>query len=115
MFHGCQLQELSACRRSPTEADDVAVGVLDIEVLRAPRRRRERLHDLYAVRDTLLVERFDAIDAGRRIEMLMVAPPSPFRQTLWRFLQVKFQSVNLANGVEPVPWLAEGESELLVV
>src|SRR4249920_3195734 len=55
---------LTQCGRTATEADDVAVGVLDIEVLRAPRRGRERLEDRYTVGDALLIERFDPIDGA---------------------------------------------------
>jgi hypothetical protein len=48
----------SAGRRA-AETDDIAVGVLDIEILRAPRRRLERLEDLRAVGDALFVECLD--------------------------------------------------------
>ena len=106
---------MSGVHRTATEADDVAVGVLDIEVLRAPRRGRERLDDRYAVGDALLVERFDAVDARRGVEMLVVAPPLALRLVLGRFLQVNFQSVQMTDGVEPLPWLAEREADLLVV
>jgi len=52
-----------ACSRAAAEADDVAIRVLDIEVLRAPLGRRDRLDDRDAVGDALLVARFDAVHA----------------------------------------------------
>jgi len=42
--------------RAAAEADDVAIEVLDIEALRAPLGRRDRLDDRHAVGDLLLVE-----------------------------------------------------------
>ena len=96
-----------ACCRAAAEADDVAVGVLDIEVLRAPGGGGEWLDDRYAVGDALLVERFDAVDARRGVEMLVVAPVLALRLVLGRFLQVNFQSVQMTDGVEPIPRLAE--------
>ena len=51
----------SFCNRPAAEGDDVAIGVLDIEVLRAPGGCHERLDDRCAVGDALLVERFDAV------------------------------------------------------
>jgi hypothetical protein len=53
----------------------MAVGVVDIEVLRTPCRGRERLDDRYAVGDALFIKRFDALDTGRNVEMLVIAPP----------------------------------------
>ncbi len=52
-----------AIRWTATEADDVTVGVLDVEVFCAPRGSRERLEDRCTVGDAPLVERFDAVDA----------------------------------------------------
>src|SRR5206468_522141 len=69
----------------------------------------------YAVGDALSVERFDAIDAGRCVEMVVIAPPPALRLILGRFLQVNFQSVQMTNGVETIPRLAETEADLLVV
>src|SRR5262245_40740973 len=42
--------------------------------------------------------------------MLVVAPPAALGFVLGRFLQVKFQSIEMANGVEAVPRLAEAEA-----
>src|SRR4029077_19981284 len=104
-----------ACCRAATEADDVAVRVLDIEVLRAPGSGGERLDDRYTIRDALFVEGFDPIDARRRVEMFVVAPPTALRLVPGRFLQVNFQSVQMTNGVETIPRLAETEADLLVI
>src|SRR6476620_2953258 len=104
-----------ACCRAATEADDVTVRVLDIEVLRAPRRGRKGLDDGYAVGDTLLIERFDPIDTRRGVEMLVLAPPTALSLVTGRFLQVNFQSVQVTNGVETIPRLAEAEADLLVI
>src|SRR4030095_7137157 len=68
-----------ACSRAAAEGDDVAVGVLDVEVLRAPGRGCECLDDGYSVGDALFVERFDAIDARRGVGMLIVAAPLAIR------------------------------------
>ena len=61
-----------ACGRAVAEADDVAIQVLDIEALRAPLGRRDRLDDCYAVGDALLVERLDAVNARRGVEMIVM-------------------------------------------
>src|SRR5262245_17739729 len=102
-------------RRTPTKAENIAVRALDVEVLGAPRRGCERLHDRNAIRDALFVERFDSVDAGRCVEMLVVAPPLSLRLVLGRFLQVNFQSVDMTDRVESIPRLAEAEADLLVV
>ena len=101
------------CRRTAAKADDVAVGILDVEVLRAPRGRRERLQNRCAVGDALPEEGFDAVHAGCSVEVLVVAPVSTLVLVLRRFLQVQFQSVQMADGVEAIPRLAEREAELL--
>ena len=44
-----------------------------------------------------------------------VAPVLAIRVVLWRFLQVKFQSVQNTDRVEPFPRLAEREADLPVV
>ena len=41
--------------------------------------------------------------------------PGGRRVILGRFLQVKFQSVQNTDRVEPLPWLAERETDLLIV
>jgi hypothetical protein len=106
---------LLACRRTATEADDVAVGIFDIEVFRGPRGSRERLDDRRTVADALLVEGFDALDACRGIEMLVIAPVPALCLVLGCFLQVQFHSVQMTDSVETIPRLAELEADLLVV
>src|SRR5207247_2280896 len=105
----------SARGRAAPEADDVAIGVLDVEVLRAPRGRGKRVDDRYAVRCALLIERLDAVNTRRRVEMLVHTPVSAVFGVLGRFLQVKLQPVQLTDRVKPVPRLAECETEFLVV
>src|SRR3982074_3326584 len=105
----------SVSGRATPEADDIAIGVLDVEVLRAPRSRRKRLDDRCAVRSALRIERLDAVHTGRRVEVLIRTPVSALVVVLGRFLQVEFQPVQLTNRVKPVPRLAECEPELLVV
>ena len=108
---GCS--RLSACGRTATEANDVAVGVVDIEVLRAPRRGGKGLDDRYAVGDTLLVERFDPIDTGRGVEMLVVAAPLGFIaiETGWSVTEVGRQPwiiygvMRTSEAVTPMPGL----------
>src|SRR5437764_1255046 len=97
----------SACGRAAAEADDVAIRVLDIEALRAPFGRGDRLDDRHAVGDALFVECLDAVNARRGVEMIVVAPVLAVRTVLWRFLQVKFLSVQNTDRVEPFPWLAK--------
>ena len=109
------MHRLLACGRAAAEANDVAIWVLDIEALRAPLGRRDRLDDRHAVGDALLVERLDAVNARRDVEMIVVATVLAVCVVRGRFLQVKFQSVQNTDGVEPFPWLAEREADLLVV
>ena len=101
--------------RATPEAEDIAIGVLDVEVLRAPRSRRQRLDDRCAVRCALCIKRLDAIHTGGRVEVLVRAPLSALVVILGRFLQVELQAVQLTNRVKPVPRLAECETQLLVV
>ena len=77
-----------ACRWTAAEADDVAVGILNVEVFGAPRGGRERLEDRDTVGDALLVKRFDTVDAPRGVEMLIVPPVAALSLVLGRFLQV---------------------------
>ena len=63
---------LLACGRAAAEADDVAIRVLDIEALRGPVGRHDRLNDRHAVGDALLVERLDAVDTRRGVKMIVV-------------------------------------------
>jgi hypothetical protein len=65
---------LLACGRAAAEADDVAIRILDIEILCAPLGRRDRLDDRHAVGNALLVERLNAVNARRGVEMIVVAP-----------------------------------------
>jgi len=46
--------------------------------------------------------------------MLVFTPVPALSAILGRFLQVELQSIYLADHVEPLPGLAEGEAELLV-
>src|SRR5215510_5772837 len=101
--------------RAATEADDVAIGVLDIKALRAPLGRHGRLDDRHAVGDALRVECLDAVNARRGVEMIVVASVLAVRIVLGRFLQVKFQSVQNTDRIETFPWLTERETDLLVV
>src|SRR5215212_231368 len=109
------MNRLLACGWAAAEADDVAIRVLDIEALRAPLGRRDRLDDRHAVGDALLVERLDAVNACRGVEMIVVAPMLAVRVILGRLLQVKFKSVQNTDRVEPFPGLAKREADLLVV
>ena len=54
----------SCCGGATAEADDIAIEVLDVEVLRAPGSRLKRLDDCYAIRCALRIERFDAINTN---------------------------------------------------
>ena len=109
------IERALACRRTATEADDVAVGILDIEIFRGPRGSRERFDDPYTVADALLVEGFDAVYTRRGIEMLVIAPVATLCLVLGCFLQVQFQSVQVTDSVETIPRLAELEADLPVV
>src|SRR5437660_10590683 len=104
-----------ALQRTATERDDISIRVLDVEILRPPCRRRERPENRYAIRDALRVERFDAVHAGRRIEMLILAAVLAFGATLRRLLQMQFQPVQLADRIEPVPRLTKREADLPIV
>src|SRR5258706_355554 len=89
------------------EGDDIAVRIFDIEVLRTPGGRGERSQDRDPVGGALRVERFDASDACRRIEVLGFI--------LWCLFEMQLQSVDTADGVEVVPRFVERETELPVV
>src|SRR5687767_14296808 len=95
------------------EADDVAVRILDVEVLRPPLSRRQRLQNRDTVGDARVEESFDAIDAGCRIEVFMIAAESTIVLIFRRFLQVHFESVEMADGIEASPRLGKREAELL--
>src|SRR5688572_23886124 len=97
------------------EADDVAVGVLHVEIFRPPLGRRQRLQNRDTVGDALVEEGFNTIDAGCRVEVFMVAPESAIVLVSWRFLEMQLQPVDTADGVKAFPRLAECEAELLVV
>jgi len=60
----------------------------------------------------LPVERFDAVDACCRIQVLVVAPVPALRFILGRLFQMQFQSVDTADGVEVVPRFVEREPSL---
>src|SRR5262245_4957159 len=107
--------DLLARGRVASEAGDVAIRVLHIEVLRSPWGSRERLDDRCSVGDAPLVEGFDAIDARCSVEVLVGAPVLALRFVLGRFLQVKFQSIQLSDNVETIPRLTEPEADLLIV
>ena len=104
-----------ACGWAAAEADDVAVGILNVKVFGAPRGSRKRLEDRDTVGDALRVERFDTVDTRRGVEMLIVAPVATPRLALGRFLQVQFQPVQMSDGIETVPWFAERKAELPVI
>src|SRR5881628_1008593 len=97
-------------RRCAAEADDIAVRFLNVEILRAPLRRRQRLEDLGAVGDALLVERLDAFHARGGVQVLILPTVLAFRWVLRRFLQMQLQAVKAANGIEPVPRFPKGEA-----
>src|SRR5687767_13239135 len=97
------------------EADDVAVRILDVEILLPPVGRRQRLENPDAIGDAVIEEGFNTIDAGCRVEVLMLATVAAVILILRRFLQVHFESVEMADGVEAIPRVAEREAELLVV
>ena len=97
------------------ERDDVAVGILDVEVLGSPRSVGQRLPHHCSIRDALVVERRDAVDAGRRIQMLVLAPVDALRFTAGSLLQVELEAVPDPDRIKPVPRFAEREAEPLVV
>ena len=77
----------SVCGRAP-EAENVAIGVLDIKVLRAPRSLRKWFDDPCAG-CCAIIEGFDALNTSRGISMLVRTPMSAPVVVLGRFLQVK--------------------------
>ena len=103
---------MSGARCRAAETDDIAVGVFNIEILRAPRRHLKRLEDLRAVGDTPFVECLDTLDTRRGIEVFVVSTMLALGRILGRFLQMQFQSIQTADSVEPAPRLAETETSL---
>src|SRR5439155_7745991 len=102
-------------RRRAAEADDVAVGVLDVEILRAPLRRREWLEDLRTVGNALPIECLDALHARGGVEMLVLSPMLPLRRILRRLFKVQFQAISATDRIEPAPRFGKDESERIVV
>ena len=94
---------MSACGWAAAEADDVAVGILNVKVFGAPRGGRKRLEDRDTTGDALRVKRLDTVHARRRVEMLIGAPVATLTLALGRFLQVQFQPVQMSDGIETVP------------
>ena len=68
------MHRLLACGRSAAEADDVAIGILDIEALRAPLGRRDRLDDRHAVGECFSRNRLtpELTGAGNNAETIQV-------------------------------------------
>jgi len=98
-----------------TERDDVTVRVFNIEILRAPRRRLQRLENLRSVGNTLFVEGFDAFDARRGIEVVLFPTMLALGGILGRLFQMQLQSIPTTDSVEPAPRLAETKTQPLVV
>ena len=69
--------------------------------LRAPFRRRQRLEDIRSIGDALVVEGFDPFDAGGGVQMLVIPAVLSLRRILRRLLQMQFQPIQFADGVEP--------------
>src|SRR5687768_12872868 len=101
--------------RTAAEADDVAVRILDVEILRTPLGCGKRLQNRDAIGDAVIQEPAEPTNAPCGIEVLMAAAVPTLVMVFLRFLQVKLQSVEMADGVEAIPRLAEAEAELLVV
>ena len=59
------------------EAEDVAVGILDVEVRVAPRPLLERRGDPRAARAQLLIERVDAAHGDVGVEVLVLLAVQP--------------------------------------
>ena len=102
-------------RRRAAKSDDVAVRIFNVETLCPPRRRFQRLDDLRAIGDTLLVECFDAVYARCGIEVVVFPSMPALSRILGRFFQMQFQSIQRADSVESAPRLAETETQPLVV
>src|SRR5205823_13368687 len=66
-------------------------------------------------RHALFIEGFNAVDAGRCVEVLVIAPPPALGFVPGRFLQMKLQSVHMADRVETLPRFFEREPDLPVV
>src|SRR5947207_753129 len=58
---------------------------------------------------------FDTGDAGSCVQMLVLPPVLAFGLNPGRFLEMKFESVQLSDRVESLPRFPEPEAELLVV
>ena len=57
----------------------------------------------------MFIERVNSFNPGVRIKMLVLATVFPFSPVLRRFLQMQFQTVAPAYGVEAEHWLAKLE------
>lgn len=85
------------------------------EIHRIPFRRHKRFDDLRAVRFTVRMKGFDAVNARRCIEMIVVAPVPAVCLQLWCRFKVKLKSVQRTDRVETFPGFTENESDSLVV
>src|SRR5687767_313814 len=97
------------------EADDVAVRILDVEIFRPPLGRRQRLQNRDTVGDARVEEGFNTIDAGGGVEVLIFTTVATIVLMLRCFLQMHFESVEMADGVEAIPRFAEREAKLFVI
>jgi hypothetical protein len=82
------LNVVLARRWTAAEADDVAVAILDVEVLRAPCVAASGFMIVAPLATHWFVKRFDALDAGRGLEMLVVAAPPAVSLVLRPLLQM---------------------------
>src|ERR1044072_75643 len=114
-FANSSAASLESAPRCGAKSDNVAVRIFNVETLGAPRRYFERVEDLRAIGDTLFIEFLDAVNARCGIEVIIFSTMPALCRILRRFFQMQFESIQRADRVEPFPWLAETETQPLVV
>src|SRR5262249_23262875 len=97
------------------EAEDVAVGILGVEVDRAPRARSDLLDDRCAATDQLVVQLADSGDLQVRVEVLTGSAVRTVAIELRRALQMDHGAVARHAGVEVLVHEVAPEPETLLV
>src|ERR1700691_4080190 len=97
--------------RDTSQTEGVTLGLFDIKIPGSPRRGRQGLENIRPAGDAMFIERVNSFNPGVRIKMLVLATVFPFSPVLRRFLQMQFQTVAPAYGVEAEHWFAKLEAK----
>src|SRR5947209_9467160 len=82
------------------ETQDIAIGIFDVEITRAPGPLLERFRDGGSTTDELRVQLPDSGDDQVRVEMVSRPAVGALRFKLWRALQVDDRAIAGYAGIE---------------